>query len=54
MSTTITKRKHPLSLDEMIKEEFDTEIQKGFDSIDAGNFFTSEEIHERFKRRFSS
>lgn len=35
--------RRPLSISEMTKEQFDAEIQKGFDDVDSGNVYTAEE-----------
>ena len=42
----------PLCLEDMSDEELYAEVKKGFDDIKAGNSYTSQEIKERFKKRY--
>lgn len=39
-------------LDEMTREEFNAELQKGLDDIAAGRVFTMDEVEARMKERF--
>ena len=48
----IKEIKKPLSIHDMTKEEFDAEIQKGLDSIEAGRVFTPEEVSENLQRLY--
>ena len=42
--------KKPLCLDDMTKEEFDAEMQKGLDDIKAGRLYSEEEITKEMHR----
>ncbi|MBQ7444648.1 MAG: hypothetical protein IJS71_01740 [Clostridia bacterium] len=42
--------RRPLSINEMTKEQFDAEIQKGLDDIESGNVYTLEEV-EAYMRK---
>lgn len=42
----------PLSFDAMTKEEFDREIQKGIDDIDAGRTYSLEEVKAELERDY--
>jgi hypothetical protein len=39
-------------MDKMTKEELDAEIEKGFASVRAGRYYTSEEVSERFWQKY--
>ena len=40
----------PVSYDALIKEQFDLEIQKGYDSIKRGKTFTADEVEEELNK----
>ena len=44
--------KHPLCLDDMTKEEFDAELQKGYDDVAAGRTRDAREAFADMKRKY--
>ena len=42
------------SLDDMTKEEFDALIQEAFDDIDAGRYYTVEEVRKEIEDRYEA
>ncbi len=42
----------PISVEEMTKEEFDAELQKGFDSILAGRLYSAAEVDAILKKEY--
>ena len=44
----------PLSVDELTEEQFNAEIQKGMDSINAGRIIPVEKVRERMQGRYES
>ena len=42
----------PLAFGELTKEQFDAEIQKGFDDVESGNVFAASEVESQMKSRF--
>ena len=43
----------PLAYGEMTKEQFDAEIQKGFDDAESGKLFTAADVESQIKSRFN-
>jgi len=46
--------KKPICIDDLTDEQFDTEMQKGMDSINAGRIIPVEKVRERMKRRYEA
>ena len=42
----------PVSYGALTKEQFDLEIQKGYDSIKSGRTFTANEVEEELNKEF--
>ncbi len=43
----------PLAYDELTKQQFDAEIQKGFDDIASGKVYAAEDVEAQMKSRFN-
>ena len=43
----------PLNYHMLTEEQFDKELEKGMSDIKAGKVYSSEEVEEEFKRKFS-
>ena len=43
----------PVSIRSITKEQFDMEIQKGFDDIDSGHTISADSVEEEMKRMYS-
>ena len=44
--------RRPLALEVLTKDQFDAEIQKGFDDVESGNVFAASEVESQMKSRF--
>ena len=44
--------KKPLSIADMTKEQFDAELQKGFDSFKAGKVLSADEVDAKLAKEF--
>lgn len=44
--------REPVAIGNMSQEELTAEIQKGFDSIQAGNYYTAAEVDAMLKEKF--
>lgn len=42
----------PIAYGSLTKEQFDLEIQKGYDSINSGKTYTADEVEEEMSREF--
>ena len=42
----------PVSYGALTKEQFDLEIQKGYDSIKSGRTYTADEVEEELNKEF--
>ena len=45
--------RRPLAAGELTKEQFDAEIQKGFDDAEAGKLYTAADVESHMKSRFN-
>lgn len=45
--------KKPLSIKELTKDEFDTEIMKGIDDIENGRIYSADEVEAEIRRMYS-
>lgn len=47
----VTTRRAPLNYSSLTKEQFDHELQKGFDDLKSGNTFTADEVEAELRKR---
>ena len=45
---------HPLDMSKMTQEEIDAELQKGWDSAQAGRTIPADQVREKMEARFNS
>ena len=45
--------RRPLAYGELTKEQFDAEIQKGFDDVESGNLYSAADVESHMKSRFN-
>ena len=45
--------RRPLAVGELTKEQFDSEIQKGFDDAESGKLYSASDVEAHMKSRFN-